>query len=972
MEPKYVIGIDLGTTNSALAFAEIRPDADPFAAPDVRLLRIPQLVNPGEVRDEDLLPSFLYLPGADGFPARARSPCPGTRSPDFVVGRLAQKRGVENAGRLVSSAKSWLSPRRAWTAPRRILPFRAPEGVPKLSPVEASRRYLEHLQRAWDAKMPDAPFVEQQVLVTVPASFDAVARELTQRAAEEAGYRNVTLLEEPQAAFYAWIERHARLARARQGGRPHPGGGHRRRHHRFHPHRRDRARRRTGARPRRRGRAHPAGRRQHRPGAGARGGRARWPSKRHPHRQLPASGAVEQLPHRQGEAAASRARTADGAAGHDPGQGHRPGGRHHQGHARAAPMSSACCCDGFFPSRVEHGDAAARAPRRACRRSGCPTRPTPPSRATWRASCGSRPPRPSTARCGAARAAWPAPRTCCSTAACCNAAAGARAPARRCSNALAGGGRHARRSSRSAGEDLMHAVSRGAAYYGLARRGRGVRIRGGVPRTYYVGIESAMPAVPGFTAPLKALTVVPFGMEEGTEAAHSRTASSAWWSGEPAEFRFFASAARKNDQPGDLIEDVGDELEELPPMEVELPAGENGAGRGAGLVRDRGHRNRHAATVVRGARRPPLEARIQRRGEARGDSMKIGIDLGTTNSALAYIDPREAEDRDFPPIHIFEIPQLVAPGRVEPRRTLPSFLFLEDGQPVGMYAREQGALVPTRLVHSAKSLAVEPRRGPHRQDPALGLAGDRARALAGGGLRALPGASSARSGTRARAPPLAEQDIVLTVPASFDEEARELTVMAAREAGLEKLTLLEEPAAAFYSWIANNLAQSRKQLFDGQMVLVCDVGGGTSDFSLIRVIREGDLVELHPHRRGPAPAAGRRQPGPHAGLAGGNQARHAALHPAAQRAAAAVLGGQGAAAARSASEERRDHRAGRRHVADRRLAQDRDPARRGAGTGARRLSALHRARRSAQGREAQPVPRAGPAVCLRPGHHART
>src|ERR1700745_2401220 len=88
--------------------------------------------------------------------------------------------------------------------------------------------------------------------------------------------------------------------------------------------------------------------------------------------------------------------------------------------------------------------------------------------------------------------------------------------------------------------------------------------------------------------------------------------------------------------------------------------------------------------------------------------MKIGIDLGTTNSALAYIDEREAEDRDFPPIHIFETPQLVAPGRTEPRRTLRSFLFLEDGQPVGVYAREQGALVPTKLVHSAKSWLSNP------------------------------------------------------------------------------------------------------------------------------------------------------------------------------------------------------------------------------------------------------------------------
>ena len=159
--------------------------------------------------------------------------------------------------------------------------------------------------------------------------------------------------------------------------------------------------------------------------------------------------------------------------------------------------------------------------------------------------------------------------------------------------------------------------------------------------------------------------------------------------------------------------------------------------------------------------------------------------------------------------------------------------------------------------------------------------------------------------------------------------------------GCERLTLLEEPAAAFYSWIANNLAQSRKKLFDGQMVLVCDVGGGTSDFSLIRVSREGDLVEFHAHGGGQAPAAGRRQPRPDAGVAGGNQARRAAFHPAAQRAAAAVLGGQGAAAQRSEPEERRDHRAGLGLVADRQIAEDRDPARGSAGAGARRLPAVH-------------------------------
>src|SRR5712692_2312051 len=203
---KYVIGIDLGTTNSAMAYAEIRDGADPFDIAEVRLMDIPQLVHPGEVRDEPLLPSSLYIPGPSDFPAGSLA-LAWNPEPEYVVGRLAQKRGVENAGRLVASAKSWLSHSGVdRTAP--ILPWKAPEGVKKLSPVQASSCYLEHLRHAWDAKMPEAPFIEQQVLVAVPASFDAVARELTLKAAEHAGFRDVTLLEEPQAAFYAWIERH--------------------------------------------------------------------------------------------------------------------------------------------------------------------------------------------------------------------------------------------------------------------------------------------------------------------------------------------------------------------------------------------------------------------------------------------------------------------------------------------------------------------------------------------------------------------------------------------------------------------------------------------------------------------------------------------------------------------------------------------------------------------------------------------
>src|SRR3954449_6254739 len=223
--------------------------------------------------------------------------------------------------------------------------------------------------------------------------------------------------------------------------------------------------------------------------------------------------------------------------------------------------------------------------------------------------------------------------------------------------------------------------------------------------------------------------------------------------------------------------------------------------------------------------------------------MKIGIDLGTTNSALAYIDEREAQDQEFPPLHIFETPQLVASGRIEARRTLPSFLFLEEGQPVGVYAREQGALVPTRLVHSAKSWLSNP--DVDRTAKILPWdSQETGRVLSPVEVSSKFIAKFRDEWDKAKGIPLAEQDIVLTVPASFDEEARELTVMAARDAGLERLTLLEEPAAAFYSWIANNLAASRKKLFDGQVVLVCDVGGGTSDFSLIKVSREGDLVNF--------------------------------------------------------------------------------------------------------------------------------
>ncbi|MGA3025955.1 MAG: Hsp70 family protein [Bryobacteraceae bacterium] len=225
--------------------------------------------------------------------------------------------------------------------------------------------------------------------------------------------------------------------------------------------------------------------------------------------------------------------------------------------------------------------------------------------------------------------------------------------------------------------------------------------------------------------------------------------------------------------------------------------------------------------------------------------MNIGIDLGTTNSALAYVDPVEAEDADFPPIHILPIPQNVAQNQAEALRTLPSFLYIGDDKTyIGTHAREQGALVPTRSVHSAKSWLSNPDVDRTAKIlPWDAQEGGRVLSPVDVSTEILRAIRDAWNDARPEQP-LAAQDVVLTVPASFDEEARELTVQAAREAGIEKLTLIEEPAAAFYSWIANHLAQSEKSLSDGMLVLVCDVGGGTSDFTLIRVGREGDRVEF--------------------------------------------------------------------------------------------------------------------------------
>src|SRR5258708_26940684 len=181
--------------------------------------------------------------------------------------------------------------------------------------------------------------------------------------------------------------------------------------------------------------------------------------------------------------------------------------------------------------------------------------------------------------------------------------------------------------------------------------------------------------------------------------------------------------------------------------------------------------------------------------------MNIEMDLGTTNCALAYIDAKEAAETDFRAIGVLEVPQFVAQGRVEARRTLPSFLYLGDQEYIGVYAREQGALVPTKSVHSAKSWLSNPEVD--RTAKILPWdAQEGGRVLSPVEVSARILAHLANAWSKEHGSSINEQNVVLTVPASFDEEARELTVMAAREAGNEKLTLLEESAAAVYSLVA--------------------------------------------------------------------------------------------------------------------------------------------------------------------------
>ena len=203
MPPRYVIGFDLGTTNSAVTYVDT--EAEPWR---IVTFLVPQLVAPGQVEARETLPSFHYQPAAGELPAGALRLPWSEEPPGYAVGFFARDQGTAVPGRLIASAKSWLC-HSGVDRTANLLPWHGAPDVERLSPVEVSARYLAHVRDAWDARFPEHPLAQQDFVLTLPASFDEVARELTVKAAAQAGLPRVVLIEEPQAAFYAWIYAHS-------------------------------------------------------------------------------------------------------------------------------------------------------------------------------------------------------------------------------------------------------------------------------------------------------------------------------------------------------------------------------------------------------------------------------------------------------------------------------------------------------------------------------------------------------------------------------------------------------------------------------------------------------------------------------------------------------------------------------------------------------------------------------------------
>jgi molecular chaperone DnaK (HSP70) len=550
MTARFVIGIDLGTTNSVLAFTPLDSDS-----PVLELLPIPQLVSHGTVESSTGLPSFLYLP-PEHESSQGGFDLPWQERGKFAVGEWARRQSAEHPERTVMAAKSWLC-HNPVDRHQPILPWNAPAEVAKVSPLTATQRYLEHLLGAWEAAFPDAPLRDQRVVLTVPASFDAAARELTREAALAAGLpEDMVLFEEPQAAVYAWLAK-------------------------------------TGD---------------------------RWRKRLKLHDQLlvcDVGGGTTDLTlisvaEEHGELTLQRTAVGKhllvGGDNMDLALAHLVAGKFGEQGVKLNPWQSislwhSCraakeqmltgkgtkhqtisvlgrgskliggtqslkieradvevlLVDGFFP-HCKISDRPARQRQSGFQEIGL----------AYETDTGiTRHVAAFLSEHGEGKAVRP-------THVLFNGGVfKATLLQDRLLEVLKGwfkGGEAAE--MLDADQDLDHSVARGAAYYGWSKEHGGVRIRGGTARSYYVGIETSGLAIPGAPRPLRALCVVPFGMEEGTEL-DVPSGEVGLVHGEPAQFRFFSSAIRKHDHVGEVLDSWDeDELSETSSLEATLPADE--------------------------------------------------------------------------------------------------------------------------------------------------------------------------------------------------------------------------------------------------------------------------------------------------------------------------------------------------------------------------------------------------------------
>ena len=552
-EPVYIIGIDLGTTNAVVSY--VKTQTEPGSTPDIRIFRIPQLVDAGVIEKRNLLPSFVLVPGPHDLAAGALA-LPWDGQATTAVGEFARNRGAEIPHRLISSAKSWLC-HALVDRNAKILPWQGSNDAEKLSPVEASAEILRHIRDAWNHEMAadETLFMEnQEILLTVPASFDAVARELTVQAAAMAGLEHITLLEEPQAAFYAWIdESEDRWREMVQKGDMilicDVGGG-------TSDFSLIRVSEFDGTLDLERiavgdhllvggdnmdlTLAHAVSLEM--AGTGTRLDAWQMNGLRHSCRQ-----AKEKLLSSPDATEAPVTILGRGSG--------LIGGMIRRTLTR--DQVDQVILDGFFPV-CERTEKPRAARKHGIQELGLSYASDPAvtrhlayflSRDHTEADAGLFP-----------------------TAVFFNGGV-MKAPSvrRRILEVL-----NAWRTEDSepvreiATTDLDMAVARGAAYYGLVRRGRGIRIRGGLGKSYYIEIAASMPAVPGLPAPTKALCVAPFGMEEGTRArvAEQRFVLVV---GEPVCFDFLESSLRRNDAAGQTVEDWETEgIEPLTTLETIL------------------------------------------------------------------------------------------------------------------------------------------------------------------------------------------------------------------------------------------------------------------------------------------------------------------------------------------------------------------------------------------------------------------